>query len=111
MPVRVAGGRRANRSEDPSANDRAYTKKGELYGTKRALQLMLWLFGIFENRIEGLDAKQPSERHSIDARLIGLRAPHRIAFPSSVLDESPAGQNSEPVGSLNENAGRPEIGR
>ena len=50
---------------------------------------MLGLFGVLQDGIERFNPEQPSERHSIDARLIGSVGLHPIGFPSSVLAESP----------------------
>jgi hypothetical protein len=42
---------------------------------------VLGLFGVLEDRIEGFDPEQPSERLLIDARLIGSLGLHPIDSP------------------------------
>src|SRR6185295_6895750 len=67
--VRIAGSGSTDSCEDSSTDDGAYSEKRELNGTKRAAELMLGFFGVFEDRVERLDAKQATERRS-DARLV-----------------------------------------
>ena len=51
-PVRVARRSRADSSEYASADDRADAEQRQLNRAERAVQLVLRLFGVFQNRIE-----------------------------------------------------------